>query len=139
VPNYAVYIVGKQSKKNLDVTGASKSNETQVIIWPNNGGANQKWNFIATGDGYFNIQNVNSGKYLEIDGSSQDSGASAIQYTPNDNGGANQEFSIEGVAGYYIIKAAHSGQVLDVCGGVPTNGTKVIQYPYHGGDNQLWR
>lgn len=50
----------------LDIEKASKNNCGNLVIYQNNGGANQKFSIIDTGDGYWCIVNVNSLKALTV-------------------------------------------------------------------------
>ena len=50
----------------LDIEKGSKNNCGNLIIYQNNGGINQKFSIIDTGDGYWCIVNVNSLKALSV-------------------------------------------------------------------------
>jgi len=87
---------------------------------------------------YYKITNRNSGKVLDINGSSTADGASAIQWTWS--GGNNQQWQIiESGGGYYRLINRNSGKVADVTGASKTNGAAIIQYTWGGGSNQLWQ
>src|SRR5690348_8727385 len=89
----------------------------------------------------YEIVNVNSGKALDVSGSSTTEGASVIQYTYHD--GTNQQwyFKLIGTVNnqeVYEIVNMNSGQVLDVKGGSTADGTPVEQWENNGGANQQW-
>ena len=52
----------------LDVAGASTAQGAGVIQWYGNGGANQRWIFVQTGEETQEIVNQNSGMCLTTDG-----------------------------------------------------------------------
>ena len=83
-------LVHVASGKYGDISGASTENGGNHIIWPSNGGDNQKWRLLDQGDGYYHIVNVNSGLLLDISNASSDDNANNIQWT--DNGGYNQDW-----------------------------------------------
>lgn len=87
---------------------------------------------------YYRITSQISGKCLDIEGISMQSGAAAHQW--NYVGGYNQQWQIiDTGGGYYKLLARHSGQSLDVRGGSKQSGTQVQQWPYSGSDAQRWR
>ena len=63
-------ILNVNVNKVLDMDGNSMNDGGNAIIWPDNGGLNQRWLIENAGNGYFNIINYNSGKALEVDKSS---------------------------------------------------------------------
>ena len=130
-------VVARHSGKCLDVSGASTDNFASVIQWDCHGGANQQWQFVPLGDGYYRIVARHSGKVLDVYGVTTDDLAPIIQY--ESHGGVNQQWSLELVGdGYYRIVARHSGKALDVLGVSLENGTGIIQYTPHSGENQQW-
>ena len=58
-----------------------KANGTNIQQWPWLNNTAQKWTFKSTGDGYYKIKNVNSGKLLAVSGSSTTAGAQLVQTT----------------------------------------------------------
>jgi aspartate 1-decarboxylase len=87
--------------------------------------------------GYYRITAKHSGKCLDVNGASSESGATIIQYSCH--GKDNQLFTLVPKGdGYYSIVAKNSGKCLDV-NGASQDTAYVIQYSCHGKDNQLWR
>lgn len=99
--------------------------------------ANQQWQFVPVGSN-FKIVSIQSGKVIEVPGSSVTPGAQIDQAT--DNGGLNQQWSLASVAaGIYKIVSASSKQVIDVKAFSTLDGTIMQQWPDNGGANQQWR
>ena len=93
----------------------------------------------GVGDVY-RIANRNSGKLLDLPGSSPEDGVIIQQYRDN-GGGANQQWLLSPTgSGYFKIINRSSGKLLDVPGSVPTDGVEIQQYHDNGGGaNQQWR
>jgi hypothetical protein len=130
-------VVSELSDMVFDVAGASQASGTPVIIWPWNGGSNQRFrlkqppvNNKAWG---FYLEAQHSGKVLDVASASGDRGAPLVQW--DYHGGPNQLFRIFGSP----IKPAHSELVLDVVDASHANGGPIVQYPLHGGPNQRFR
>ncbi len=83
------------SGEYLDVTGGAGAG---VVQSPFTGAADQQWQLVPTGDGYYKIVNVASGQLLNIPGGSTTNGVQLIQW-PDDNG-TNAQWRIS--AGYTI-------------------------------------
>ncbi|WP_436924426.1 glycoside hydrolase family 11 protein [Halosimplex amylolyticum] len=89
----------------------------------------------SVANGTYSIQNVDSGKALDVSGESTDDGANVQQYSYW--GGANQQWNVEDTGnGVYRIENVNSGKVLDVSGQSTEDGANVQQYADGGGDNQ---
>jgi alpha-L-fucosidase len=88
--------------------------------------------------GYYRIINRNSGKCIDVTGSSTADGAQIVQWTYN--GGNNQQWQIIDVGGgYFRITNRNSGKSLDVNAQSTEDGAQLIQWPYGGGNNQQWQ
>jgi hypothetical protein len=86
---------------------------------------------------WYYLYNVNSGKVMDVSGSSTSAGGSIIQYTLNN--GYNQEWQfVLQASGYYKLKNRHSGLYLDVSGGNLTPGQTLVQEPSSSSASQLW-
>ncbi|AXE90413.1 hypothetical protein C1703_35820 [Streptomyces sp. Go-475] len=64
-------LVARHSRKVADVEGGATANNTNVLRWPWLNKPIQKWTFVNTGDGYYRIKGVASGKLLEVGGPSR--------------------------------------------------------------------
>jgi len=85
-------------------------------------------------DGTYSIQNVNSGKALDVAGQSTDDGANVQQYSYW--GGENQQWNVTDTGSGYRLENVNSGKVLDVSGQSTDDGANVQQYTDYGNDNQ---
>ena len=75
----------------MSIVGESTANGANVNIDNASASNAQKWTITPLGGGFYNVVNVNSGKYLDINSGSTADGAQAIQW--DGNGGDNQQFS----------------------------------------------
>jgi hypothetical protein len=87
---------------------------------------------------YYYLANKNSGKYLDVAGSSTADSANVQQYTLNKSGA--QQWLLEDAGnGYYYLVNKTSSKVLNVSGGSSADGTNVIQYQKTNDDNSKWK
>lgn len=70
-------LVARHSGQAADVESRRTTDGTKVLQWPPLDQTNQKWTFVKTGDGYYKIKGVGSGKLLEIQGLSRTDGGTA--------------------------------------------------------------
>lgn len=117
------------------------SQDQDVIVWPTNGNANQRWVLAKQADGSYTVACKANGKLLDVANASKASGANVIAYKAN--GGANQRWLLEPVKSgystlYRITPAIARENALDVYGASDKDGASVIAYKYHGGANQHW-
>ena len=137
------YIVNAYSGKVLDDPGASPNNFAVIDQWQLNGAANQRWDLISVGNGYYQIRNEASGKVL-------DNSLSATEGTPIDQFQGdyepNQYWQVPltpdpslGNGNYYCsgIVNAYSGMALDNSLST-SNGSVIDQWPQYFGPNQEW-
>ena len=121
----------------LDIRGKSKANSARMIVWPRNGGANQRYQFIRQSDGTYGIKCVHSGKYVDVQGGGTKKSQPVIQYTWN--GGTNQRWAISVDASNCVtFTCKKSGMCFDIQGGKVTLRAQMIQYPANNGKNQKW-
>jgi len=143
-PMYVYKIMSLNSGKVLDVNQNSTADGEGVNQFDWNDGENQQWTFIpitpSSDNVSYEIQNVNSGKCLDIDRGSLDAGARLIQYQWHE--GLNQKWKItplDGSPSYiYKITCENSNLVLDVNNLSLDNNAVVQQWPWTGGLNQKW-
>ncbi len=94
----------------------------------------------GTGTTYYSINNVNSGKVMDVQQPNTSAGAKVGQYAWNGN--FWQEWSFVATSGgYYNIISRNSGLCLDVNGNSTADGAGIIQWNCNGQNNQqfLWR
>ena len=90
-------------------------------------------------DVWVNVISKNSGKCLDVVGSSTTAGANTQQWACW--GGTNQQFLFTAVPGGYKVTARNSGLQLAVAGGpaATANGARIVQWRYSGGTNEIWK
>ncbi|WP_331735291.1 RICIN domain-containing protein (plasmid) [Streptomyces sp. NBC_00597] len=84
------------------------------------------------------IRNMNSGKCLEISGSSKDDDAPAQQWTCGAQAGAKWELRPTATAGVYQIVNVNSGKCLEIINSIKDNGARAQQYTCHDIPTMLW-
>jgi photosystem II stability/assembly factor-like uncharacterized protein len=130
-------VINRASGKALEDGGFSTADGAPINQWSYVAGANQLWQFVNLGTGYYKILNKYSGKALDNPNSLVD-GTGMTQYT--DNGGTNQQWQVVDVGGgYYKLINRTSGKVLDNPGSNTADGTQMIQFTDNGGTNQQWQ
>ena len=86
------YIYNPFSRLYLDVENGNYLDGTRVILWPYNGGCNQKWNIDEIGDGSFKLTSACSKKVMDLSGGSIINSTPIIIYGWHD--GYNQKWLI---------------------------------------------
>ncbi|WP_241768076.1 RICIN domain-containing protein [Haloferax sp. ATB1] len=88
-------------------------------------------------DGIYEIQNVNSGKVMEVADASTSDGANVRQWAANDC--TCQRWWVEYIGGgEYRIVNENSNRALDVPDGTTTDGASLQQWPWFTGAAQKW-
>lgn len=75
---YAIY--ANHSQKAIEVRDSSKEDRATVAQWDYVKKTCQQWNIILNFDGSYSFVNVNSGKYLNVEGNETKNGTRLIQY-----------------------------------------------------------
>ncbi|MBL0885206.1 RICIN domain-containing protein [Myceligenerans indicum] len=118
----------------LYLTGASAGAQLTLQSAATDG--SQDWTLVEQRPE--SLVNGNSGKCLDVDGSSTADGAKVQQWACH--GGSNQAWQVEEVAGGYVqIVNGNSGRCLDVDGFSTADGGRVQQWTCTGGTNQQWQ
>ncbi|HVI44251.1 MAG TPA: RICIN domain-containing protein [Chitinophaga sp.] len=87
---------------------------------------------------WYRITCRQSGKSLDVNGSSTANGGSIVQW--DYWGGNNQQWKINSAGdGVFYITNRNSGKALDVNGISTAGGASIIQWDYWGGANQQWK
>jgi non-reducing end alpha-L-arabinofuranosidase len=121
-------IVGGQSGRCLDVSGASTANGAQAQLWDCNGQSNQSWTYTSGRQ-----LMVYGNKCLDADGRGTTNGTSVIIW--DCNGQTNQQWNVNTDG---TVTGVQSGLCLDASGNATANGTKVQLWQCLGGSNQKW-
>ncbi|MER7406105.1 RICIN domain-containing protein [Streptomyces sp. NPDC000070] len=131
-------LVNRGSGKALDVSGASTADGAAVQQWTRHDGANQRFQFVGSGGGYYRLKAQHSGKVLDVQNYSSADRAGIVQW--GDTGGANQQFRLADSAdGHVRLINRNSGKAVEVQNASTADGAKVVQYTDWGGANQQWQ
>lgn len=122
-------LVGKASGRCMDVTGNSMTAGARVQIWDCHGGANQKWEFTASGE----LRTFGGTRCLDAKGQGTANGTPVSSYTCN--GQANQQWRYNANG---TIQGSQSGLCLDVTSASNANGAPLQLWACHGNGNQVW-
>ncbi|WP_442973726.1 RICIN domain-containing protein [Saccharothrix sp. NRRL B-16314] len=85
-PSAWYVLVNRNSGKALDVYGLATNDGGRIAQWSRNDGANQQWQFLDSGDGYYRVKSRHSGKVLDVPNSSTADGAAIQQWTDHGEG-----------------------------------------------------
>lgn len=129
----------RHSGKCADVAGWSTADGANVQQWTcGNDQGNQHWRFVATGDGYYTLRAVHSGKCLDGAWSTADGGN--VQQWTCGNDQINQQWRlVQKDNGYFAVVNRHSGKCLDVARWSTADGGNVQERTCDGQDDQQWR
>ncbi|GHI03506.1 hypothetical protein Scel_18270 [Streptomyces cellostaticus] len=131
-------LVNRGSGKVLDVAGASTADGASLTQWPRTDGANQRFQFVDSGGGYYRLKAQHSGKVLDVLNYSTADHADIAQWS--DAGGTNQQFRLaDSPDGYVRLINRNSGRAVEVENASTADGAKVVQYADWGGANQQWQ
>lgn len=140
VGNGTYKLIARHSGLAMDAYNQGTGNGTQIIQWTYWGGAGQKWTVTDTGNGYYKIIGVQSGKSLDVDYSSGGTAnGTKVQLWDYWNG-PSQQFKFAATdSGYYrITPNCATGSCLDVAGISTSAGAKVQLWQWLNGYNQQW-
>ncbi|MBG0561317.1 non-reducing end alpha-L-arabinofuranosidase family hydrolase [Actinoplanes aureus] len=115
-------LVNRNSGKALDVYNLATSDGARITQWSRNDGAQQQWQFVDSGGGYYRLKS---------------NGGAIVQWT--DNNAANQQFSVQDIDGYIQLINRNSGKALEVQGASTADGANIVQYTDWNGANQQWQ
>jgi hypothetical protein len=135
--NASYVLVNRQSGKALDVYNLATSDGARITQWSRNDGAQQQWQFVDSGGGYYRLKSRHSGKVLDVYNLSTADGGSIVQWT--DNNTTNQQFSIQDIDGYIQLINRNSGKAVEVQGASTADGANIVQYSDWNGANQQWQ
>jgi O-glycosyl hydrolase len=124
-------LVGNQSNRCLDVTGASTANNAPLELFDCNAGANQE--FSLTTSGPITVYSGSNQKCLDAYQQKTAPGTPVNTFTCN--GGRNQQWTVHPDG---AITNNESGLCLDAYNQDTGNGTKVELWSCNGGTNQQW-
>jgi pectate lyase len=86
----------------------------------------------------YNLVNMGSGKYMDVQSASSANGANIHQWSAN--GLTNQQFTVNDMNnGYWSIRPVHSNKAVDLYGWSKEDGGTIKQWEYWGGQAQQWK
>lgn len=133
---YNIVLTGNNGKV-LDVTDGSKDSGTKIQIFYRNGTEAQRFKFIYK-NGYYKIQNINSGKYLDLETENKQIGNYIIQNDESDSNTQNWILRNVGNGNYNII-SAYSELNLDVKNGTYDDGNLIQTFNNNNSVAQQFR
>ncbi|MCA2219556.1 non-reducing end alpha-L-arabinofuranosidase family hydrolase, partial [Jidongwangia harbinensis] len=139
VDTSASYIlVNRGSGKALDVYNLATNDGARITQWSRNDGAQQQWQFVDSGGGYYRLRSRHSGKVLDVYNLSTANGAAVVQWS--DSNGTNQQFRLaDSPDGYVRLINRNSNRAVEVQGASTADGANIVQYDDWGGNNQQWQ
>ena len=124
--------------ERLDISGESVQSGGNAIVWTSSSMDNQVFSISKAEDGFFVIENVNSGLVLDIPSGSLIAGANVCQ-SERDEAQLTQEWAIyQRSGGSYVFKNVGTGLVLEVADGSKTAGANVQGGAEDGSQAQRW-
>jgi lysophospholipase L1-like esterase len=136
--NASYVLVNRGSGKALDVAGASAADGAALSQWARHDGANQRFQFVDSGGGYYRLKAQHSGKVLDVLNNSAADHADIVQW--GDANSANQQFRLaDSSDGYVRLISRSSGKAVEVQNASTADGAKVVQFSDWGGANQQWQ
>ncbi|MFC3499431.1 RICIN domain-containing protein [Micromonospora krabiensis] len=131
-------LVNQNSGKALDLYGSATNDGARVTQWTRHNGANQQWQFVDSGGGYYRVKSRHSGKVLDVANFSTADGGAIVQWA--DVNGTNQQFRLaDSDGGHVRLISRHSGKVVEVQGASTADGGNIVQYADWNGANQQWQ
>ncbi|MFJ9154026.1 non-reducing end alpha-L-arabinofuranosidase family hydrolase [Streptomyces sp. NPDC102270] len=137
-PNASYVLVNRNSGKALDVYNMATADGARITQWTRNDQAQQQWQFVDSGGGYYRIKSRHSGKVLDVYNWSTANGGSIVQWA--DLNATNQQWRLaDSSDGYVRFISRHSNKALEVQGASTADNANTVQYDDWGGANQQWR
>ncbi|WP_432063561.1 RICIN domain-containing protein [Streptomyces sp. S1] len=113
----------------LDAADWGTADGTALQQWSCGTGANQKWQFRPTGDGYYQVVNQFNSRAWDVDGGPGATAAGIRVHLWSYVGGTNQQWRPEatGTTGQYRFVARHSAKCLAVDDASTADGARLSQ------------
>ncbi|MCU1570463.1 MAG: hypothetical protein JWR33_1204 [Naasia sp.] len=128
-------VQGVGSGKCLTAAGTASPSSLQIYPCGSPAAANQKWQFVATGTGSYQVVSGLGNVVWDVSGASTGDGAEVFVYGPH--GGTNQQWTPAPVSGStYTFSGVGSGKCLDVLNNSNVDGTLMDQYTCNGSTAQ---
>ena len=125
------------TSKCVDVAGVSTGEAANVHLWTYSGGANQQFDVVYQGNGFYSLRARHSGKRLDLHYQCIAPGANVEQYSQDGTDTQNWMIKDAGDGTYYIVNSI--GLYLDVNGGASADGTNIQGWYGNGTRAQKWK
>lgn len=125
------------TSKVVDVYGGGTKNGTNIKLYADHSGENQKFRIDEVKSGWYKITSIKSDKVLDVQGGKIGKNVNVQLWEYNGTDAQLWRFYSTG-DGYYYIKNK-LGYYLDIAGGKATEGANIHVYSYHSGKAQQWR
>ncbi|MEU5262143.1 RICIN domain-containing protein [Amycolatopsis sp. NPDC021455] len=129
-------LTAQHSGKLVEITGSSTAAGALIEQMSANGGLNQQFDFVDTGDGYYWIRARHSGLVLQV--ANANSGADVSQQ-PQASNSAQQWRVVDQGDGSVSLVNRLSGLALDVWGVSTADGARISQWTFTGNPNQRFQ
>jgi dienelactone hydrolase len=126
-------LVAQHSGKVCDIDAGSTAAGARLHQWTSNGGTNQQFELLDTGDGHVRVKARHSGLFLQAAG--QASGAGITQQ-PATTAAGQQWRVVEHGGDVISLVNRQSGLAMDVWERSTADGARISQYTYTGSPNQ---
>ncbi|WP_230423618.1 non-reducing end alpha-L-arabinofuranosidase family hydrolase [Streptomyces radicis] len=131
-------LVNRNSGKALDVYNLATHDGARIAQWSRNDQAQQQWQFVDSGGGWYRLRSRHSGKVLDVLDWSTADNAGIVQWA--DHNGANQQFRLaDSDGGHVRLINRNSGKAIEVRNAATDDGADIVQYADRGGTHQQWR
>ena len=122
----------------LDNTGWATANDTSAELWTCNGAPVQNWTVHAQGNGWFSIQNQQTGLCVDNTGGSTAPGNLVTLWGCVGNANQGWQFRDLGNGSYKLMNRASGSLMLDDPAGSTTAGTQLQIWTDNGLAPQQW-
>ncbi|MEU5155674.1 glycoside hydrolase family 2 TIM barrel-domain containing protein [Glycomyces sp. NPDC021274] len=134
-PGVYYRLVAQHSGKAADINAASTAAGAALIQWSLHSGANQHFDFVDAGSGYWRIRARHSGLVLQVSGTG--TGADITQQ-PTSNATGQQWEVVDHGGGTVGFVNRQSGLAMDVWSQSTADGARISQWNRTGSANQLF-
>ena len=131
-------IITKLSGRAVGVNGGRTENGADINLWDYERVDQQRFKFVYNEEGYYTIENIKSGKLLNVVGSDSESGTQVEQWEEQPSNEGQKWIVQDAGNGYYSIISKLNGLYLTV-GGTGANCDLMYVENPTGGDNQKFQ
>ena len=131
-------IITKLSGRAVGVDGGRTENGADINLWDYERVDQQRFKFVYNEEGYYTIENIKSGKLLNVVGSGSESGTQIEQWEEQPSNEGQKWIVQDAGNGYYSIISKLNGLYLTVGGNGANCDLMYVENPT-GGDNQKFQ